>query len=80
MSRLISWTRYDFNIENYADGTSDTISLVSNEQLPTNLVLEIKYGMESINYPTLWSERMTVSALWDVLTRDNTSNIRMRSA
>jgi len=61
---LIRWTRYDFNIENYADGTSDTISLVSNEQLP-KFGLEIKYGMESINYPSLWSERMTVSALWD---------------
>lgn len=61
---LIRWTRYNYDIEYYDDGTADTFSLISNEQLP-QFGVEIKYGMEEINYPSLWSERMTVSALWD---------------
>ena len=61
---LIRWTRYAFDIENYEDGTSDTISLIANTQLP-KFGLEMKYGVEEINYPSLWSERITLSALWD---------------
>lgn len=61
---IIRWTRYDYNINSYEDGTSDTLSLVTNQQLP-KFGLEMKYGIEGINYPSLWSERMTVSALWD---------------
>lgn len=61
---LIRWTRYNYDIEYYDDGTADTFSLIANEQLP-QFGVEIKYGMEEINYPSLWSERMTVSALWD---------------
>lgn len=60
---LISWRRYDYNLYVYPDGTVDTISLVANSNLP-KYGIEFKYGLEGINYPSLWSERLTVSAVW----------------
>jgi hypothetical protein len=37
--------------------------------VPTNAALplygaELRYGLEAINYPSLWSERLTLNALW----------------
>ncbi len=34
-----------------------------NKRLP-KLGLELRYGIDEINFPSLWSERMTFSALW----------------
>lgn len=35
----------------------------TNQELP-QFGVEVKYGMSGLNYPSLWSNRMTVSALW----------------
>ena len=60
---LISWKRFDIDKIVYDDGFVDTLSNYTNTQLPKYGV-ELKYGIPSINYPSFWSERMTVSALW----------------
>ncbi len=60
---LISWKRFDIDKIVYDDGFVDTLSDYTNTQLPKYGV-ELKYGIPSINYPSFWSERMTVSALW----------------
>ena len=41
-----------------------------NEEAPTNFSLpkwgvELKYGLEALNYPSFWSERITAYAVWD---------------
>jgi hypothetical protein len=60
---LIRWSKYAMQINNYEDGTSDTISTITNSSLP-KYGFELRYGIEDISYPSLWSERMTLSALW----------------
>jgi hypothetical protein len=60
---LISWRRYDYPQLSYSDGFTDTISRITNLELPTYGV-ELKYGAEAINYPSFWSERMTLNAIW----------------
>lgn len=57
---LISWKKYDY----FLTETGEIDSLY-----PTNLRLpkvgvELKYGIDGINYPSFWSERITASALW----------------
>jgi hypothetical protein len=37
--------------------------MINNHFLPVYGV-ELKYGLSEINYPSLWSERMTLSAMW----------------
>ena len=61
---LISWKRYETPTIVYSDGFIDTLSNVTNSALP-KIGFEIKYGLEEINYPSFWSERMTASAVWD---------------
>jgi hypothetical protein len=62
---LISWKMYDkpgwfdydagiFMIDSFAS---------SNLNLPT-LGIELKYGLDEINYQSFWSERLTAYALW----------------
>ncbi len=62
---LISWKNYETQL--YDDGAGnfgiDTFFIV-NSRLPRYGV-ELKYGISEINYPSLWSERMTLSAIWD---------------
>lgn len=60
---LISYKKLKYPLRVYSDGYVDTISNVTNTALPQYGV-ELKYGIESINYPSLWSERMTLSAVW----------------
>ena len=45
-----------------AEGDS-TIKRVYNKNLPLYGV-ELRYGMPEINYPSLWSERMTLNVMW----------------
>lgn len=61
---LLSWKRYDVSTISYSDGYVDTVSTVVNRNLP-QYGFELKYGIDEINYPGLWSERMTASALWE---------------
>ncbi|MGE5480155.1 MAG: hypothetical protein ACM3U1_06970 [Chloroflexota bacterium] len=60
---LISWRQYQGEYYTNEDGTVDTISSVTNHNLP-KIGVELRYGIEEINYPSLWSERLTLSALW----------------
>lgn len=62
---IISWRHYDYPILNGYDYT-DTLSHITNSTLP-KFGLELKYGIEDINYPSFWSERMTLSAIWDIV-------------
>lgn len=61
---LISWRKYDYPMITYSDGWVDTLDKVTNFGLPKYGV-ELKYGAEAINYPSFWSERMTLSAVWE---------------
>ncbi len=45
-----------------AEGDS-TVKRVYNKNLPLYGV-ELRYGMPEINYPSLWSERMTLNVMW----------------
>ena len=60
---LISWRRYDYPQLVYSDGFIDTIDRITNYELPKYGV-ELKYGAEAINYPSFWSERLTLNAIW----------------
>ncbi len=60
---LISWRRYEYPMIKYPDGTADTLSRFTNLALP-KYGLELKYGLDGINYPSFWSERVTLSAIW----------------
>jgi hypothetical protein len=61
---LISWKRYAKST--YTDNAGNLIvdsSANSNDGLPI-FGIELKYGADNISYPSFWSERMTLSALW----------------
>ena len=61
---LISWKKFSYITQQSYDGTQfDTLSRITNVG-PPKFGLELKYGLESINYPSFWSERMTLSAIW----------------
>ncbi len=60
---LIRWTRYDLDIQTYEDGTSDTVTFTSNVNLP-KYGAELKYGIDDISLPSLWSERLALNAIW----------------
>ncbi len=59
---LISYRRYpvpeDLDSATLAEGL-----FIFNETLP-EYGIAIRYGLEEINYPSLWSERLAVMALW----------------
>jgi hypothetical protein len=57
---LVSWKRYDYFLNE--DDTIDSL-YPTNVRLP-KVGVEVKYGIEGINYPSFWSERITASALW----------------
>lgn len=60
----ISWRRYELFVIEYSPGEFDTVSIITNQGLP-KYGIELRYGIEDINYPSLWSERMTIRALWE---------------
>ncbi len=60
---LISWRKYPNPIVTYDDGFVDSADPVANKRLPLYGV-ELKYGLDGINYPSFWSERLTLSAVW----------------
>jgi hypothetical protein len=60
---LIRWKQYPSSISMLEDGTLDTADYATNSDLPL-LGLELKYGIDEINYSSFWSERLTFSALW----------------
>ncbi len=60
---LISWKQYELRTVEYAEDDIDTVNFYPNTDLP-KIGVELKYGIDEINYASLWSERMTLSALW----------------
>lgn len=60
---LISWRKFPNPIVTYDDGFIDSTDPVANKRLPLYGV-ELKYGLDGINYPSFWSERLTLSAVW----------------
>lgn len=60
---LISWKKYKVPLRD-DKGTLIVDSAVStNEDLP-EFGVELRYGMDNISYPSFWSERLSLSALW----------------
>lgn len=69
---LIRWVQHEDQYARKRDGSVATDSLgnpildprrATNDYLPT-FGAELKYGIEGINYPSFWSNRMTLSAIW----------------
>ncbi len=61
---LISWKRYAK--PTYVENNTVIIDSASssNINLP-KFGLELRYGIDDINYPSFWSERMSLSAIWE---------------
>lgn len=68
---LISWRMYEPPYEIDRDGNFVVDSngnyvidqyFVTNDDLPS-FGLELKYGLEDLNYPSIWSERLTLNAV-----------------
>lgn len=68
---LISWRMYEPPYEIDRDGNFVVDSngnyvidqyFVTNDDLPS-FGLELKYGLEDLNYPSIWSERLTLNAI-----------------
>ncbi|MFH1050120.1 MAG: hypothetical protein V1779_04210 [bacterium] len=60
---LLSWKMY--NQPQYWDGSTMMVDSFgqSNSNLPS-IGVELKYGLDDINYQSFWSERLTALALW----------------
>jgi hypothetical protein len=64
---LISYKRYEVQYYDYLDSNGNTVSEPygnSNDNLP-KYGAEIKFGMDEINYPSFYSDRMMLRAVWD---------------
>jgi hypothetical protein len=66
---LISWKRFSYILQD--NGSTDSEGRISYDTLgritnlaPPKFGIELKYGLDAINYPSFWSERMTLSAVW----------------
>lgn len=60
----ISYRRYELEYWEDEDGNFVPSYFAANENLPTYGV-EIKFGLDEISYPSFWSERMMIRAIWD---------------
>ena len=59
---LVRYRRYERPVAEEAI-ESEEEGPIYNRQLP-RLGLELRYGLEELNYPSVWSQRLTLSALW----------------
>lgn len=59
----VSYRRYERTMVNNYGSLEFDSTQATNSNLPKYGV-ELKYGLEDINYPSLWSERMSLNALW----------------
>lgn len=57
----VSYRRYERPLND--DGSPADSTFATNNYLP-KYGAEIRYGLEDINYPSLWSERLAVNAIW----------------
>ncbi len=60
---LLSWKKYTVQYYEDEEGNRYPIS-AANTNLP-NYGAELKYGMDEINYPSFWTNRMSLRAIWD---------------
>ena len=60
----ISWRRYETELWQDDEGNFHPVNPVLNSITPVYGV-EIKFGLDEINYPSFFSERMMVRAIWD---------------
>lgn len=63
---LLRYRRYEpinSNLSSLATSYDSTQPIIYNKWLPKYGV-ELKQGFEEINYPSLWSERLTLSVMW----------------
>lgn len=69
---LIKWVQYEPQFARKRDGSIATDSLgnkildprrATNDYLP-NFGVELKYGIDGISYPSFWSNRLALSAIW----------------
>ena len=60
----ISFRKYAVEYWEDEEGNLIPSYFATNENLPT-IGAEIKFGLDEIGYPSLWSERMMVRAIWD---------------
>ena len=60
---LVSWRRYP--LPGWDDGEGFIVDSFSytNVELP-EIGFELRYGMDEINFPSFWSERVSASAVW----------------
>lgn len=56
----ISYRRYERPV---VEGTEPDSARGTNDYLP-KYGIELRYGLDEINYPSLWSERLAVNAIW----------------
>lgn len=56
----ISYRRYE---RPFVDGAEPDSARGTNDYLP-KYGIELRYGLDEINYPSLWSERLAVNAIW----------------
>ncbi|MBI3258220.1 MAG: hypothetical protein HYZ54_01875 [Ignavibacteriae bacterium] len=63
---LLRYRRYEpinSNLTSLATSIDSTQPIIYNKWLP-KYGIELKQGFEEINYPSLWSERLTLSVMW----------------
>ncbi len=60
---LLSWKQYDYTYTVDEEGFADTSAFITNYNLP-KWGVELKYGADDIGYPSFFSERLTLNALW----------------
>lgn len=58
----ITYRRYERPKSSTGDEISD--STIATNLNPPKYGAELRYGLEDINYPSLWSQRMSLNALW----------------
>ena len=61
---LISYKRYQMDYYEDEEGKLVAYSYATNANLPS-IGLELKYGLDEIGYPSIWSDRMMLRAIWD---------------
>ena len=60
----ISYRRYERDSVSLGYGQFEVDSNANTNKFLPKYGVELKYGMEDINYPSLWSERIALNALW----------------
>jgi hypothetical protein len=60
----ISYRRYERDTVSLGYGQYDVDTTTATNRYLPKYGVELKYGLDEINYPSLWSERVALNALW----------------